>query len=50
MRKNKSEVVLVVGAHTDDETLGCGGTIARYVRNGVKVYGVSMTDGVGLKS
>ena len=49
MRKNKSEVVLVVVAHTDDETLGCGGTIARHVRNGVKVYGVSMTDGVGAR-
>ncbi len=36
-------------AHTDDETLGCGGTIARHVRNGDKVYGVSMTDGVGAR-
>lgn len=49
MKKNKSEVVLVVVAHTDDETLGCGGTIARHVRNRVKVYGVSMTDGVGAR-
>jgi len=47
--KNKSEVILVVVAHTDDETLGCGGTIARHVRNGAKVYGVSMTDGVGAR-
>jgi len=49
MRKNKSEIVLVVVAHTDDETLGCGGTVARHVRNGDKVYGVSMTDGVGAR-
>lgn len=47
--ENKSKVVLVVVAHTDDETLGCGGTIARHVRNGDKVYGVSMTDGVGAR-
>ena len=49
MSKNKSKVILVVVAHTDDETLGCGGTIARHVRNGAKVYGVSMTDGVGAR-
>jgi len=49
MRKNKSEIVLVVVAHTDDETLGCGGTIVRHVRNGDKVFGVSMTDGVGAR-
>ena len=49
MRKNKSEVVLVVVAHTDDETLGCGGTIARHVKNGVKVYGLSMTDGASAR-
>lgn len=49
MRKNKSEIVLVVVAHTDDETLGCAGTIARHVGNGDKVYGVSMTDGVSAR-
>lgn len=49
MRKNKSEIVLVVVAHTDDETLGCAGTIARHVKNGDKVFGVSMTDGVGAR-
>lgn len=47
--KKKPEVVLVVVAHTDDETLGCGGTIARHVQNGDKVFGVSMTDGVGAR-
>ena len=49
MRINKSGIVLVVVAHTDDETLGCAGTLARHVRNGDKVYGVSMTDGVGAR-
>ncbi len=50
MEKNKSEIVLVVVAHTDDETLGCGGTIARHVRNGDTVYGVSMTNGVDARN
>jgi LmbE family N-acetylglucosaminyl deacetylase len=49
MRTNKSGIVLVVVAHTDDETLGCGGTIVRHVQNGDKVYGLSMTDGVGAR-
>jgi LmbE family N-acetylglucosaminyl deacetylase len=43
----QSEVVLVIVARTDDETLGVGGTIARHVENGDIVYGMSMTNGVG---
>ena len=47
---NKSKnVILVIVAHTDDETLGLGGTIARHVKAGDKVYGLSMTDGVGAR-
>ena len=45
---NKSKkIILVVVAHTDDETIGMGGTISRHSENGDKVYGLSMTDGVG---
>jgi LmbE family N-acetylglucosaminyl deacetylase len=30
--------VLIIGAHPDDAVLGCGGTIARYVDEGIDVY------------
>ena len=38
-------VVLVVGAHPDDEVLGCGGTIARLVREGSEVHVLLLADG-----
>ncbi len=44
-----SNKVLVIVAHTDDETLGLGGTISRHVKNGDEVYALSMTDGVGAR-
>ena len=38
--------VLIVAAHTDDEVIGCAGTIARHVAAGDTVNIVYMADGV----
>ena len=40
------KIVLVVAAHSDDEVLGCAGTIAKHVASGDKVHGLFMTDGI----
>jgi LmbE family N-acetylglucosaminyl deacetylase len=40
------KIVLVVAAHSDDEVLGCAGTIAKYVASGDKVHVLFMTDGI----
>ena len=37
---------LVIAAHPDDETLGCGGTIARMAREGRDVYVVVLGEGI----
>jgi len=42
--------VLVIAAHPDDETLGCGGTMARLVNEGVAVNVAFLADGVGARS
>ena len=42
-----SKNVLVLAAHPDDETLGCGATIARLSNEGYSVQLLTFTDGVG---
>ncbi|MEM2145432.1 MAG: PIG-L family deacetylase [Candidatus Jordarchaeaceae archaeon] len=37
--------VIVVAPHPDDETLGCGGTIAKKIHEGCEVFVIYMTDG-----
>ena len=42
--------VLVLVAHTDDETLGMGGTINKHFLKGDKIDVLSMTDGISSRS
>lgn len=44
---NSNKNILIIVAHSDDETIGMGGTIANHTKDGDKVFAVSMTDGVG---
>jgi LmbE family N-acetylglucosaminyl deacetylase len=45
---NKS--ILIIAAHSDDEVLGCGGTIARHVDEGDIVNVIFISDGVGSRT
>ena len=42
-RKNK---ILIVAAHPDDEILGCGGIMARLVKEGNLVYTLILGEGI----
>lgn len=41
----KRETILVLGAHSDDFVIGCGGTIAKYAEEGKKVISVVFSYG-----
>ena len=41
-----TKIVLIIAAHSDDEALGCSGTMAKHVAQGDKVHILFMTDGV----
>ena len=43
---NIEQTILVVAAHPDDEALGCGATISKYVNKGFRVRVIFMTNGV----
>jgi len=45
-----SRNVLVIAAHSDDEALGCAGTMAKHVAAGDKMHVIFMTNGVGSRS
>ncbi len=38
--------ILVIAAHPDDEVLSCGGTIARFVEEGIEVYVAILGEGI----
>lgn len=46
MSTDETRRALVLAAHADDETLGCGGTIQKLVRRGWSVDVVILADGV----
>lgn len=43
-------VVLVVAAHSDDESIGCAGTLAKHIDSGDEVHVLFMTNGVGART
>jgi len=38
--------ILIVAAHPDDEVLGCGGTVARLVKEGYEAYTLILGEGI----
>lgn len=42
--------ILIIVAHPDDEVLGCGGFIAKSIKNGLNVKLVCMADGVSART
>ena len=44
-----ARTTLVIAAHPDDEALGCGGTMARWAKEGINVHLAFLADGVGAR-
>lgn len=42
----KNKKILIVGAHPDDEVLGCGGTVARLIKEGHEAYALILGEGI----
>ena len=45
-----SKQILIVAAHSDDEALGCGGTMAQHAWAGDEVHVIFLTQGVASRS
>lgn len=43
------QTILVVAAHSDDEVLGCGGSLLRHVTRGDEAHVMFLTNGVGAR-
>ncbi|MFC2091184.1 PIG-L deacetylase family protein [Elusimicrobiota bacterium] len=41
-----NEKILIVAAHPDDEVLGCGGTVARLIKQGCEAYTLILGEGI----
>jgi len=46
MKNDLSKKILIVAAHPDDEILGCGGTVARLIKEGCIGYTLILGEGV----
>jgi len=44
-----NDKILFVVAHPDDETIGAGGTIARFAKLGKSIFAISLTNGIGAR-
>jgi LmbE family N-acetylglucosaminyl deacetylase len=42
--------ILILGAHPDDEVLGCGGTIAKLAQEGAEIHVAFLADGVSSRT
>ena len=45
----KKKNILIVVAHRDDETFGCGATMAKLSKQNYNIFAISMTDGVSAR-
>jgi N-acetylglucosamine malate deacetylase 1 len=50
LKLKQDKNILVLAAHPDDETLGCGGTLKRLSEEGSKINLLTFTDGVGSRN
>ena len=46
MKNKNKKTIAVISAHPDDESLGCGGTIARHIQMGDEVYVLILAEGI----